>query len=61
LIGLAGVAVLALIGISVPAWAQQSENNALHAVPPPDKVVVDGKLNEWDLSGQIEVFVQVTF
>ncbi len=29
----------------------------LYAVPAPGKVVVDGKLDDWDLSGQIEMFV----
>ncbi len=38
------------------AGAQQSDNNALHAVPPPKATVVDGKLDDWDLSGQIEIF-----
>ncbi len=52
-------AVVAAVGLalfSVPATAQQTDNNALHAVPPPGKVVIDGKLDDWDLSGQIDVF-----
>lgn len=28
-----------------------------YAVPLPGKVVIDGKLDDWDLSGQIEMFV----
>lgn len=39
-----------------PAWAQQTDNHALHAVPPPGTVAIDGKLDDWDLSGQIDVF-----
>jgi len=33
--------------------AQQTDNNELRAVPAPGKVVIDGRLDEWDLSGQI--------
>jgi hypothetical protein len=51
---LAAIACTALV--AALAQAQQSDNNALHAVPPPGAVVVDGKLDDWDLSGQIEVF-----
>ena len=43
----------------LPAAAQQTDNNALHAVPPPGKVVIDGKLDDWDLSGQIDVFANL--
>jgi len=50
--------VLALVA-GHPAWAQQSNNNRLHLVPPPGKVVVDGKLDDWDLSGQFEVFANL--
>lgn len=46
---------LLLLAMTV-ALAQQSNNTILHAVPPGGKVVVDGKLNEWDLSGQIDVY-----
>ncbi len=53
-LGLLGA--LALAGVSLPASAQQTDNNALHAVPAPGKVVVDGKVDDWDLSGQIDVF-----
>ena len=48
--------LLCLAGASQQALAQQTNNNALHAVPPPGKVVIDGKLDDWDLSGQIDVF-----
>ncbi len=33
--------------------AQQTNNYELRALPAPGKVVIDGKLNDWDLSGQI--------
>ena len=42
------------VGISV-SQAQQSDNHVLHAVPVPGAVSVDGKLNDWDLSGRITV------
>lgn len=42
--------------IGAVANAQQTDNHLLSAVPPPGKVVIDGKLDDWDLSGQIEVF-----
>lgn len=35
------------------ALAQQTDNYELRAVPPPGKVVMDGKLDDWDLSGEI--------
>jgi hypothetical protein len=41
------------------ASAQQTDNNALHAVPAPGKVAVDGQLDDWDLSGQFEVFANL--
>lgn len=40
-------------------FAQQTNNHALHAVPPPGKVAIDGKLDDWDLSGQAEVFANL--
>lgn len=51
-----------LAGHSLPIKAQGNDNGRgrhkqLYAVPAPKKVVIDGKLNEWDLSGQIEMFV----
>ena len=48
------VLALALAAVQ-PARAQQSDNHALHAVPA-GKVVVDGKFDDWDLSGQIDVY-----
>jgi hypothetical protein len=54
ILGLLGL--LCLAGDSQQAFAQQTNNNAPHAVPAPGKVVVDGKLDDWDLSGQIDVY-----
>jgi len=36
-----------------PGWAVQTENRGIHAVPTPGRVTIDGKLNDWDLSGQV--------
>jgi len=33
--------------------ATQTDNFGIHAVPTPGKVKIDGKLNDWDLSGEI--------
>ena len=57
LLGLA-LALALVLGLAVaqPARAQQSNNNGLHAVPVPKKVVIDGKLDDWDLSGQLDVY-----
>jgi hypothetical protein len=33
--------------------ATQTDNLGLHAVPLPGRVVIDGKLDDWDLSGQV--------
>lgn len=63
---IAGFAVggLLLAGLWLPphAGAQGNDNGRgrhkqLYAVPAPGKVVIDGKLEDWDLSGQIEMFV----
>jgi len=42
------LALVAATGI-----AQQTDNHELRAVPAPGKVVLDGKLDDWDLSGEI--------
>jgi len=45
------------------SWAAHAQENGLgrhkqiYAVPAPGKVVIDGKLDDWDLSGQIEMYV----
>lgn len=47
--------VLGCLLAITPDLAQQTDNNALRALPPPGRVVVDGKLDDWDLSGQMDV------
>jgi hypothetical protein len=32
--------------------ATQTENRGVHAVPAPKPVVIDGNIDDWDLSGQ---------
>lgn len=44
------LAVLLLVSIS--AYAMQTDNRGIHAVPASKPIVIDGKLDEWDLSGQ---------
>jgi len=51
-----------LAGFVVTIAAPPSDNGRgrhkqLYAVPVPGSVVIDGKLNDWDLSAQIEMFV----
>ena len=53
---------LLLAGLGLTAHAQGNDNGRgrhkqLYAVPAPGKVVIDGKLDDWDLSGRIEMFV----
>ena len=38
---------------SAAAFATQTDNRGIHAVPAPAKVVIDGTPDEWDRSGQI--------
>ena len=42
---------------SVHADNGRGRHKQLYAVPVPGKVAIDGKLDDWDLSGQIEMFV----
>jgi hypothetical protein len=56
------LAGLALWAIAFPSGAHANDNGRgrhkqLYAVPAPGKVTIDGKLDEWDLSGEIEMFV----
>ncbi len=49
-----GAVVLSLLAVlTLPAFATQTDNHGIHAVPAPGKVAVDGKLDDWDLSGQV--------
>jgi len=47
---------LLIAALTGAASAQESANHLLHAVPPPGAVAIDGKLDDWDLSGRIAVF-----
>lgn len=49
---LATLAALCLF-MNPAAHATQTDNFGLHAVPLPGPVVIDGKLSDWDLSGQV--------
>jgi len=42
-----------MFAAAAPAMAQRAINRGLHAVPAPAKVIIDGKLDEWDTSGAI--------
>ena len=44
--------VMLWMGLCQMALAAQTDNRGIHAVPPPGKVVIDGRLDDWDLSGQ---------
>jgi len=54
----ATVAVFALLAALASAeQGGRGRNKRIFAVPPPGVVVVDGKLDDWDLSGQISICV----
>jgi hypothetical protein len=38
-----------------PGTAAQTDNHGVHAVPAPATMAIDGKLDEWDLSGEIQM------
>ncbi|MDQ2731171.1 MAG: hypothetical protein M3Y56_05895, partial [Armatimonadota bacterium] len=44
-------AILTFLPLST-SWATQTENHGIHAVPAPGPVIIDGSLDDWDLSGQ---------
>jgi len=51
---------LLIVSLITPALAQQGgrgRNKRIFVVPAPSKVVFNGKLDEWDLSGQINIYV----
>ena len=56
--GSLGVAFLLLV-VTLTASADNGlgRHKKLYAVPAPSKVVIDGKLDDWDLSGQIMTYV----
>ena len=43
----------ALAAVPAPLAAMQTDNHGIHAVPAPGTVAVDGRLDDWDLSGQV--------
>lgn len=42
----------ALLSVCSQSQALQTDNHGIHVVPAPGKVVIDGQLDDWDLSGQ---------
>ncbi len=44
---------LLMFSLSTVVWATQTENNGIRILPASGPVVVDGKANDWDLSGGI--------
>ena len=52
------VAILLTTGsVQVVADTGLGRHKQLYVVPAPPKVVIDGQLDDWDLSGQIEMYV----
>jgi hypothetical protein len=49
ILGLLGILVLA----AMPVGVTPTENNGLRVLPAPGKMVVDGKIDDWDLSAGI--------
>jgi DNA-binding beta-propeller fold protein YncE len=49
----AATGAIGLLALAGSAWATQTDNRGIHAVPTPGAVAVDGKLDDWDLSGQV--------
>jgi len=59
---LAAAVLVALLPSSRAARAyvaivNKTDHAEIHVVPPPGKVVIDGKLDDWDLSGAITMFI----
>jgi len=53
------LAIVACLVSFTPCHAETglARHKQLYAVPSPGPVVIDGKLDDWDLSGQIDMFV----
>ena len=47
------LASLALLVFANASPATQTDNRGIHAVPVPGPIIIDGKLDDWDLSGQV--------
>lgn len=52
-------AALAAAGESLNMLGNQSQNTGMVAVPVTVPVVIDGKLDDWDLSGRIWSFADI--
>lgn len=53
---------IALAGLLLAArggMGMQTDNRGIHAVPVPGRVVIDGMLDDWDLSGQVLICYDV--
>ncbi len=50
---LLGACIALAVALLAPAWATETENQGIHLLPAPGKVVIDGKTNDWDLSGGV--------
>jgi WD40 repeat protein len=50
-----GVVCVFLLFLGQPGWATQTENNLFKILPAPGKVVIDGKADDWDLSGGLYI------
>jgi len=60
--GLAAALLVALVPCGRVAHAyvaivNKTDHAEIHVVPPPGKVVIDGTLDDWDLSGAITMFI----
>jgi len=47
------VFLLAIVSLAAFARATQTDNHGIHAVPVPGPITIDGKLDDWDLSGSV--------
>ena len=48
-----GLIVGLLLLLAVGAWATETENLGIHILPAPGKMKIDGKIDDWDLSGGV--------
>ncbi len=57
---MAVISILLLVVLAISVSAQVMglrRHRRMYPVPAPGPVVIDGKLDDWDLSGQMEVYV----
>lgn len=55
-----GLTLVILAVAAGPTHALQSNNYVLHNVPAPGPVVVDGNLDDWDLSGEVWYYAETS-